>query len=57
MKQSLVSIKKTIILLTICALLAFVPIYAVIAQSTTVKAQTVSRMRVFFIETNDCFMA
>ena len=39
MKQSFASIKKTLILLTVCALLAFVPIYAVIAQNTTVKAQ------------------
>ena len=39
MKQSFVSIKKTLILLTVFALLAFVPIYVVIAQSTTVKAQ------------------
>ena len=39
MKQSFASIKKTLILLTVFALLAFVPIYAVIAQSTTVKAQ------------------
>src|SRR4030067_844512 len=39
MKQSFVSIKKTIILLTVCTLFAFIPIYSVIAQSTTVKAQ------------------
>ena len=39
MKESFVSIKKTIILLTVCALLAFVPMCTVIAQSTTVKAQ------------------
>jgi hypothetical protein len=39
MKQSFVSIKKTLILLTVCGLFAFIPIYSVIAQGTTVKAQ------------------
>jgi hypothetical protein len=39
MRQSFASIKKPLILLTICALLAVVPIYAVMAQGATVKAQ------------------
>ena len=39
MRQSFSSIKKPLILLAICALLPVIPIYAVMAQGTTVKAQ------------------
>jgi hypothetical protein len=37
MRRSFPSIKKPLILLTVCALLAFIPVYSVMAQGTTVR--------------------